>query len=325
VKQLLFVCGFGSGGTDLTKTILNAHPDIHIADEIPHLGSIKAKGYQTNLVFNDIRDVRELQRVLRELDVSHGIDNLDYNFDADIAEKQTISRDEVLRKCLWGAETRVWGAKAPAKLTEITDFAELFPDARFLIITRDVRDVCLSWKNKWGKDVIWCSAKWATRMKAGWELTRRLADDRYMFVKFEDFLAETEASCARICAFLQIPFSDRMLHHHLYTPAMRGKINYGQRIKRDNRDKWRTQLPRPVVSRIEEIAYDTMELLGYRPEIAAYRKPMTRYEKLRGVGRDSWSMLFVGNRASSNNTFKRRLETVGGEIRGLLLRIPKSD
>jgi len=325
VKQLLFVCGFGSGGTDLTKTILNAHPDIHIADEIPHLGSIGAKGYQTNLCFDSIKDIREFQKVLRELDVSYGIENLGHSFDADIAEKQTISRDEVLRRCFSSAEMVVWGAKAPSKLTEITNFAELFPDARFLIITRDVRDVCLSWQKKWGKDAIWCAAKWATRMRAGWEVTRRLSDDRYLFVKFEDFLADTEMNCARICAFLRIPFSDRMLHHHLYTGAMRGKINYGQPIRRDNRDKWRTQLPRGLVRRIEEIAYDTMELLGYQPEITSYRKPMTRYEKLRGVCRDSWAMLFVGNRASSNNTLRRRLQTVSGEIRGLLLRIPRSD
>lgn len=318
-KQL-FLSGFGSGGTDLTKTILNAHPEIHINDEIPHLGTLRSRGYDSDVALSDENDIQKLQLTLRSLDVSNGLENINCSFDEELAQGLEISRDAVLRKCFSTSGATIWGAKAPSDLSDLTSFAELFPEARFLVVTRDVRDVCLSWKRKWGKDVTWCAAKWASRMRAGWERARLLPAERCLFVKFEDLLTGTEATCRKICEFLQLPFSDRMVNHHQYTGQMRGKINYGRPIKADNMNKWRRELPPRTIRRIEEIAGETMGILGYPVEVATRKRPMTKLEKWRGVLRDSWSMLFVGNRASSANSFTRRLKTIQGVIRGLVLR-----
>lgn len=323
MKTLLFVCGFGSGGTDLTKNILNAHPKIHLFSELPNLASIRERGYNSNTVFSNINEVVAFRNVLRNLHPGDDFEKIDENLvmdllTRDLTLKRTLSLEDVLRRCLSTRDALIWGAKMLPWQIDI--ISELFPKAKFLIVTRDVRDVCLSWRNKWGKDTIWCSAKWAGRMQKGLEFTSRMDGGKYLVIKFENILSATEKSCREMCEFLKIPFSDRMLNYHQYTDRWDGKRNYGRSIISGNKEKWRHELSRKTVTRIEEIAYSTMMLLGYPPEYATESKPISRYEKVRGVCRDSWTILFVGNRALKRNTLRRRMTNALGILKSLVLR-----
>ena len=168
--------------------------------------------------------------------------------------------------------------------------------------------------------MVWCAAKWAERIAKGLDLAMGVGSDRYLVVKFEDMLEETEKSCRDICEFMKIPFSNRMPNYHMYTDHWDGKRNYGQPIITGNKAKWRLKLTRKTIKRIEEIALDTMKLFGYPPEYAAKPKPIHLHEKMRGVLHDSWAILFVGNRAHSRNTLSHRMKVVLQEIRNLVLR-----
>jgi hypothetical protein len=324
MRTLLFLSGFGSGGTDLTKNILNAHPDIHLFSELPNLSIIQTHGYNNTTVFSDINEVIAFRELLRNLHFGDDFEKIDYNLATELltnelAKKGVLSLEEVLRLCLSTKDALVWGAKIPVWQVDV--ISELFPKAKFLIVTRDVRDVCLSWRDKWGKDMMWCSAKWAKRMHKGLEFVSKVRGSEYLILKFENILSEIEKICREICELLNIPFSDRMLNYHLYTERWDGKRNYGQPIISKNKEKWRHELNRKTVKRIEEISFDSMKLLGYTPEFATESKPISIYEKLRGVFCDSWAILFVGNRTLKQNTFGRRLATAFGVLRKLVLHI----
>lgn len=323
MKKLLFVCGFSSGGTDLTKNLLNAHPDIRMFSELPNLACIHSRGYNNKTVFSDIKEAIEFRKLLQNLHPGDDFEKIDYNIATDLltddfARKGTLSLKDVLRRCLSTSDVCVWGAKIPA--AQIGIISELFPKALFLIVTRDVRDVCLSWRNKWGKDIIWCSAKWAERMQDCVEFASKRPEGKYLVVKFEDLLSETEKECREMCEFLEIPFSGRMPNYHKYTERWDGKRNYGQPILPDNKEKWRSSLPKKSVFRIEEISLGAMKLLKYSPEFASKSKSISRYETLRGIFHDSWAILFVGNRSLKQNTFVRRIKTAIGILQGLMLR-----
>jgi len=321
MTRLLFVCGFPSGGTDLTKTVLNAHPDVYINGEMPFLKDLVQHGYNRHTRFTGSTDIKALQDLLTKLDVWHNIENIDYDFSLDMETKRELVLEDVLRTCFSNNASPVWGNKTPQNTENIELLLELFPSAYFLIVTRDVRDVCLSWRNKWGRDVIWCAAKWAERMRKGWVTTQSLPAERYLFVKFEDLLSNTEMICKGICQFLGVPFSDRMLEHHKYTTRIiDGKIGYGQPIKKDNRQKWKEQLPVKTVKRIEEIAYGTMYLLGYEMELAADEQPISSWETWHGIWNDSWALLLIGNRASQQNGLGRRFQSLIFEFKKRLLR-----
>ena len=319
-KKLLFICGFPSGGTDLTKTLLNAHPDIYINGEMPFLKNLAEYGCRQGTVFTELKEIEEFQRVLKDLNIWGNVENVGHDFSADLEIKGKLQLDDVLRICFSSCERQVWGNKTPQNTENIAALSRLFPEAHFLIVTRDVRDVCLSWKKKWGKDMIWCASKWANRMAKGWEAAQKLSSERYLFVKFEDILLDTEVVCRRICRFLDIPFSDRMLEHHKYTERkIDGKLNYGQPIKRDNKQKWRERLPDRKVKRIEEIAFDTMKLLDYPVALATHNRPITSWEIWHGRFNDAAALLLVGNRASQQNGIDQRIRSLVFEVKKQLL------
>jgi hypothetical protein len=99
-----------------------------------------------------------------------------------------------------------------------------------------------------------------------------------------------------------------MLEHHRYTTErIDGKINYGQKIIKDNKNKWPTLLPAKTIKRIEEIAFDAMRIFGYRVSLASRSQPILKSETIRGVAVDIFATLVVGNRARKNNTIRNKV------------------
>lgn len=320
LAQMLFVCGFPSGGTDLMKTVLNAHPNIYINGEMPFLKNIAEHAYHQGTVFTCLAEIENFQRILQGLNTWSNIENVNHDFSADLEAEAALHLDDVLRTCFSSRTHQVWGNKTPQNTENIALLSSIFPEAHFLIMTRDVRDVCLSWKTKWGRDMIWCASKWADRMAQGWKATQRLSSESYRFVKFEDVLSDTEVVCREICRFLDVPFSDRMLQHHKHTErTVDGKLNYGQPLKRDNTQKWGRHLSGKTIGRIEEIAYDTMKLLDYRLTLANDSRPITPGELWRGRCNDASALLVVGNRVAKKNTFAQRVKMIFFELRKQIL------
>lgn len=319
--MLLFICGFPGGGTDLIKTILNAHPDVFINGEMPFLANLTKYGIDHSTTFSDNANIKSFQLLLKRLDVWGNLNNIEYDFSSDLHRDEILTIEDILRICFSKQNKQVWGNKTPQNTENIDLLNQLFPKARFLIITRDVRDVCLSWKNKWSKDMVFCAQKWADRMGKGWISTALIQKERYLYVKFEDILDFPDKEIREICRFMDIPFSERMLEHHRFTEQdVDGKLNYGEPIIMNNKEKWKFQLSKKLTTRIEEIAYDTMNILGYERAYASNRRSITRSEILRGRFWDSLTMLFVGNVASKHNTFRNRLNFVTFEIRKLIMK-----
>lgn len=315
MTKLLFVCGFPGGGTDLTKTILNAHPNIQISGEMPFLKDLSRYGYHARTTFTTRQQIQPFQALLQRLDIWQNIVNLDADFGPALATSGDISLEEALRTMFTHEAIEVWGNKTPQNTENIPTLAQLFPTAYYLFVVRDVRDICLSWQRKWGKDMIWCAHKWAHRMRIGRVAVQELDPQCYLFIRFEDLLASVEECCRQICTFLQIPFSERMLEHHKYTrEAIDGKLNYGNAIVTTNQQKWRNEISPGLCRRIEEIAFDTMQDFGYSPAFATQPRPISTLELLRATAHDLYAMLFVGNRASRRNSVQRRLESVRIEL-----------
>ncbi len=316
MNKLLFVCGFPSGGTDLTKTVLNAHPQIYLNGEMPLLKNLYQYGYDDKTTFESPAEIEEFQNALRKINTWDNIQNVDHDFRDEFQIRETLSLEDALKISFADQDRDVWGNKTPQNTENIDVLSRMFPDAYFLIVARDVRDVCLSWRNKWDKDLLLCASKWAERMMRGRRSSEALPDGRHLFIKFEDLLSTTEACCRTMCAFLEIPFSDRMLQHNKYTPErLDGKINYGREILADNKDKWRRSLSQAQTVRIEEIAFETMRAFNYEIAFADRPRPITEVEKARGVVNDTWATVFTGNRSSQQNTFGQRMRDLAWELK----------
>lgn len=112
--QLLFIGGFPSGGTDLTKTILNAHPDIDIAGEMPLLSNLAKKGYGPSTIFNDIQSLSAFISDLHKLDVYNRLGNLNGDCIKPLEKTNQLTLNDALFHALSKNPSSIRGIKNAA-------------------------------------------------------------------------------------------------------------------------------------------------------------------------------------------------------------------
>ena len=90
-----------------------------------------------------------------------------------------------------------------------------FPDCLFVHIVRDGRDVALSHQTMpYGAgNIAECARAWCDRTMTNLKMGRVLGPQRYLSIRFEDLVLDTEASLRTICEFLAVSFDPSMLRH----------------------------------------------------------------------------------------------------------------
>jgi hypothetical protein len=187
-----------------------------------------------------------------------------------------------------------WGDKTPMYMRHLRLLRRLFPDAQYVHLIRDGRDAALSFLampkgiafETWGhpRNVADFAAHWRTDVSAARRLGRRAGPDRYLEVRYEDLVADSEATLRRICTFAALPYEPAMTD---YSGTESGEKPHQQSLKRPPtpglRD-WRTQMTAADAGEFESVAGDLLRELGYetagkadlngKVRLAAYRARM---------------------------------------------------
>ena len=108
------------------------------------------------------------------------------------------------------------------------------------------------------------ACEWRTEVRRAHALGRKVDKTRYLEVRYEDFVADTEGVIRSICDFAALPFEPAMLeyagavdvsekphHQRLLQPPTRGVRN------------WRDQMSPEDAAAFERIAGDLLAELGY--------------------------------------------------------------
>jgi hypothetical protein len=170
------------------------------------------------------------------------------------------------------------GNKTPAYVRRIPTLHALWPEARFVHIIRDGRDVCLSvlnWKKaertagryaSWEEDPVSTTALWWERkVRKAREDGAALGPGLYHETLYEDLVGDPERECERLCGFLGVPYDDAMIRFHEGRERVepgRGAKSAWLRVTSGLRD-WRTQMCAGDVERFEAAAGSLLEELGY--------------------------------------------------------------
>jgi hypothetical protein len=179
-----------------------------------------------------------------------------------------------------------WGDKTPTYGAELTRIESLLPEARFIHLIRDGRDVALSVRSLWfrpGENVEAWAGDWASRIAHARVLGRTV--QHYLEVRYEVLVRSTEETLRAICGFLDLQFDHRMLDYHVHA-ALRldehqdryghdGRMLISKRERLHNQrlvtttpraeriGRWRTEMSRDEVMRFEAVAGGYLEELGY--------------------------------------------------------------
>jgi sulfotransferase family protein/glycosyl transferase family 1 len=171
-----------------------------------------------------------------------------------------------------------YGDKTPGYTRDIGLLSHLLPEARFIHIIRDGRDVATSLQQvAWGvKNTYDAARSWARHVGEGMAAGQRLGPHRYMEIRYEELVRAPERTMAEVCQFIGLRFEAGMLHyferaaeiiapdpwpqfhHNLFAPITSGL-----------RD-WRRDLSARDVAVFEAVSGELLAELGY--ELAFTRR-----------------------------------------------------
>jgi hypothetical protein len=170
---------------------------------------------------------------------------------------------------------RLVGDKTPRYVRAVPTLSALWPEAKFVHLIRDGRDVCLSvldWRkgaprySSWEEDPVSTTALWwEWQVRLGREGGAALGPERYHELRYEDLVAEPERECAALCAFLGIAYDEAMLRFHegreVDDPGLDAKKAW--RPVTGGLRSWRSELPAEDAARFDAAAGGLLDELGY--------------------------------------------------------------
>lgn len=280
-----FVVGVGRSGTTLLRLMLDAHPELTIPPEThfaPEL--IEAAGKR-----------RASPDALVEIVVSQRQWG-DFGLDADelrhrLSAIDPLDASTALRAFYGLYAERVgkprWGDKTPIYVEHMRQIQSALPEARFVHLIRDGRDVALSRIRRALDEppsVSRMAKAWSKRIEAARRQAQEL--DHYLELRYEDLVADTETTLRQVCEFVDLDYEAAMLDYHEHAgerlsemagdlPAQGGKaLRPGserlaahalatQPPRRERVGAWREQMAPSDVAQFEQVAGDLLVELGY--------------------------------------------------------------
>lgn len=272
--SFFMITGHPRSGTTLITEVLSRHAQVYIPQETHFFDNPASKRELGNYSLR--RDWRlgvckylDLnERLKEEIIEIGGIDDF-LNF---LSTRQPQDAHEVFFALLsWIAEKKMVqyvGEKTPAHIRCAAAVGAAAPSLRVINIVRDPRDVAVSLKNvSWGHEsaVFW-SFRWQRFQRRARAAQRQLGD-RFLQVRYEDFVADALSWTRRMCDFLNLPFHKAQLEvgaARTYDVATEPwKAQASQAVSQSRIGRWRDHLDPRDVRRIEAALGEELVALGY--------------------------------------------------------------
>ncbi len=186
-----------------------------------------------------------------------------------------------------------YGDKMPGYVLRIPALATLLPEAHFVHIIRDGRDVALSTMAIPGTDhdPVALAIEWSRRVGAGRRAGTELGSGRYREVRYEDLVTDPTRPAEDLCAFLDLPYEPAMLlvadRHERHPDKLRTNPRHarlGEPLSMGPRS-WRTDMAASDRERFEAVAGGLLDDLGYERSPA---EPSAATRAAVAVGRARW-------------------------------------
>lgn len=255
------------------QLMLNRHPAIHIPgetwflsdlmDQLPASGALSPEGVQSaeRLIAGHWR---WQEWGIEESALTAAIGALE---SPDLASLI----DAVYRLPMERAGKTRWGDKTPGYATEVARLHRVFPDAKFLHLIRDGRDVVTSLRRTgWHGERSWTIAQyWADSVASARRDGGALPEGQYHEVMYEELVLDTEPVLRGACEFLEEAFHPEMLSFHEaageHIPGRAAShLSKAFRPPRESDvQRWRNEMAFRHLILVEAFAGKTLQDAGY--------------------------------------------------------------
>jgi Sulfotransferase family len=270
VATPLFVVGCHRSGTTVLRRVLSTHPAIWLAKETQYLAfrdwrdedwhAARTPGEMAEHVAFADRFLGATGWTERPTAEAFAQSGAPPTFAAFYAWLCTLEAPA-------GRALRFWGDNTPRYVSLIPQLNRAYPDARFLHVVRDPRDVVRSALEVWfgGNTALTAAEEWVERVGAGLA-AQQLLGDRLKVVRFEDLLRDPTATLRSVADWLGVEDGFR--------PDDPGQD--GARIAEQGHltrvatpldptviGRWRDDLSRRQVEQIEQVCQPFLLAFGY--------------------------------------------------------------
>ena len=267
----VFIIGAQRSGTTLLRLMLNAHPEIAIPEE---------GGFWKPLLriceSNVERQIegRELQRYIEYIDKDPQFRLWGMEADdlfEDVREKAVTLAELMSFVYVRYAEQQgksIWGDKTPSFFRMIDILNKLFPNARFVHIVRDGRDLYLSWRriDPTKRNISVTALEWAYKVRQAQQAMKKMMPEKWLEVRYEDLVRDPKGKLMEVCGFLSIDYKPGMLEYWKTSDSFIGKHHSKlifKPVSSESVGKWKRKLSKKENRKFELVAGRMLASRGY--------------------------------------------------------------
>jgi len=289
-----FVVGVGRSGTTMLRLMLDAHPELTIPPEthfVPDLIAMFEAGEATrDGIFERLSEDRRWEDF--HLDAATLRKRLDATEPFEVAPALRAFYELYAEK---EGKPR-WGEKTPNYVDKMGMIEAALPEARFIHLIRDGRDVAMSRIKRSLKDpppMARVARNWRRRIRRAQRQGAKLT--HYLELRYEDLVLDTEGTLRTICDFIELDFDPLMLTYHERAEQRMSEMAHDlkpvagkpmrpgeERMKAheltqqppsaDAIGRWRKRMDSDDLETFESVAGDLLDELGYEVTVPS-RKP----------------------------------------------------
>lgn len=176
----IFIVGCQRSGTTLLRLILDSHPNVSCGPETRFLADMSRITTQ------------EWERLSQ------------YGFPKEYWHEKVAALFDSFQSDYAHARGKVrWADKTPMYALSLDYLDQLFPTCRIVHVIRDGRDVVASHRKRWGYvAAVRAVAKWPRYVTTARSVGMKMAANRYLEVRYEDLVKDTEGTMRTILAFV---------------------------------------------------------------------------------------------------------------------------
>jgi hypothetical protein len=95
------------------------------------------------------------------------------------------------------------------------------------------------------------------------DIKKKTGEANVLVVRYEDMVQQPETEIRRMCHFMEIDFQEDMLNIGVFNSSFGDKFQTDKNFNTENIDRWKTELPKDFISKIEKNCTSIMQQYHY--------------------------------------------------------------
>lgn len=285
----VFILGNPRSGTSLFRLMLNSHSIINATPECGflHWWYKKYADWDSSCVSSN-----RLDEYISDLKSSKRIEDwkMDYALLKDKIVQENPENYAMLGELIYifygeqkGKYAKVIADKNNYYINHFNDLKEIWPDAKYILVVRDGRDVACSYLNietlvtnspykpKLSTDIKTIAKEWLTNNQNILSFSESLNNSQFMVIRYEDFVTDSALYLTKVCNFLGLNFESNMLNYFIKNAkeqdeplsSLDWKKKTLEKPDKDNIGKYKIELEKESIEEFNAIAKEILQKFNY--------------------------------------------------------------